>query len=113
MNDFRGVPTFDELAPYITNRFTVLRAPYMEWSNLARLAIQGLPYNAQRLVGLEAYINELRAELRKAVILAAEHLTEEQLEQLRSQARMSKYAWRSLKKNRAVTIKNGFMLVSY
>ena len=41
-------------------------------------------------------------------LVASEHFTEEQLELLRNQARMSKYAWKTLKKNRAITTGNGF-----
>jgi hypothetical protein len=108
-----SVPRFDELASSIAQGFATLRAPYMPWANLARRAVQGLPYNAQRLAELEVYINARRAELRKVVVVASEHLTEEQLEQLRNRAQMSKYAWRSLKKRRPVTIRHGFTLVSY
>ena len=113
MTDLTSAPNFDELASSIEAAFFALRVPYMQWANLARRAIQGLPYNAHRLAELETYINSMRAELRKAVLVASEHFAEEQLELLRSQARMSKYAWRSLKKNCAITIKNGFSLVSY
>src|SRR5713226_7279953 len=113
MTNYTDLPSFDELASFIEERFAKLRIPYMEWANLARLAIQGLPYNMQRLAELESFINERRAELRTAVIIASEHFDEEQLVQLRDQAHMSKYAWRSLKKNHPVTIKDGFKLVSY
>jgi len=101
------------IASSITQGFAALRAPYMQWANLARLAVQGLPYDVQRLAELETYINARRAELRKVVLVASEHLTEEQLEQLRNRAKMSKYAWRSLKKKRPVTVRHGFTLVSY
>lgn len=107
------VPDHDELAILICSKFTALRNPYMQWANLARLAIQGLPYDVQQLVRLEAHINTIRAELRTAVILASEYFTDEQLEQLRSEAKMSKYAWRTLKKNKPITVKNGFWLISY
>lgn len=113
MTNYTDLPSFDELASLIREQFAKLRTPYMEWANLARLAIQGLPYNSQRLAELEIFINERRAELRTVVIIASEHFDEEQLTWLRDQARMSKYAWRSLKKNRPVTIKDGFKLVSY
>src|SRR5437588_1430524 len=113
MTNYTDLPSFDELASFIAERFAILRMPYMEWANLARLAIQGLPYNAHRLAELETFINERRAELRTAVIIASEHFDEEQLTRLRDQARTSKYAWRSLKKNRPVTVKDGFTLVSY
>jgi hypothetical protein len=108
-----SVPSFDELASSIAQGFAALRTPYMQWANLARRAVQGLPYDAGRLRELEAYINAKRAELRTIVVVASEHLTEEQLEQLRDRAQMSKYAWRSLKKKRLVTIRHGFTLVSY
>ena len=113
MTNFTDLSSFEELASFITERFAKLHTPYMEWANLARLAIQGLPYNAHRLAELETFINERRAELRTAVIIASEHFDEEQLTRLRDQARTSKYAWRSLKKNRPVTVKDGFTLVSY
>jgi len=32
---------------------------------------------------------------------------------MRNQAHMSKNAWKSLKKNRLIAIKNGFSLISY
>jgi len=108
-----SVPSFDELASSIAQGFAALRAPYMQWANLARRAVQGLPHDARRLAELEAYINARREELRKAVVVASEHLTEKQLEQVRDRAQMSKYAWRSFKKMRPVTIRYGFTLVSY
>jgi hypothetical protein len=85
----------------------------MEWANLARQAIQELNYNAGRLSEIETCINSQREELRKAVIIASEHFEEALLVELRNQAHMSKTAWKSLKKNRPITIKNGFTLVSY
>jgi|SRR5579872_5404285 len=106
-------PPVDELVSFIVDRFAQLRTPYLEWANLARLAIQGLPYDRQRLGELEVSIYQQRAELRVAIILASEHLDEEQLTWLRDEAHMSKTAWKSLKKNRPITIKNGFTLVTY
>src|SRR5947209_8779508 len=108
-----STPTFDELASFIQERFDELRSPYMQWTNLARLIIQGRPYNAQSFAEVQSYINNKRTELRKAVLLASEHLTEAELECLRSQAHMSKTAWRSLQRNAPITIKNGFKLISY
>ena len=108
-----SIPDYDELSTFISYTFSTLRAPYMEWANLARLAIQGLHYNPRRLTELEDFINARREELRKAVIIASEHFEEAMLVELRNQARMSKTAWKSLKKNVPVTIKNGFSLVSY
>src|SRR5205807_7902089 len=99
-------PNFDEMASFIQARFDELRIPYMQWANLARLIIQGRPFNAQRFVEVESYINSKRAELRKAVLIASEHFTDAQLERLRSQAHMSKTAWRSLQKNAPITLKN-------
>ncbi len=108
-----SIPDYEELSTFISYTFSTLRAPYMEWANLARRAIQGLHYNTRRLSELEDFINAQREELRKAVIIASEHFEEATLVELRNQAHMSKTAWRSLKKNRPVTIKNGFTLVSY
>jgi uncharacterized membrane protein YfbV (UPF0208 family) len=108
-----SVPSFEELTLAIEQGFTALRVPYQQWADLARRAIQKLPYNAQWLAQLENEINQKRAALRNIVLLASEHLTEEQLAQLRNRARMSKYAWKSLKKRRPVTLKSGFTLVSY
>lgn len=113
MPDMKPFPNFIELASFIKEEYDSLRTPYMQWANLARLAIQSLPYDAQRLAELETYINHKRAKLRKAILIASEHFPEEHLELLRSQARMSKYAWRTLKKNRPVNIKHGFTLISY
>ena len=108
-----SMPDYEELSSFISYKFAALRAPYMEWANLARLAIQGLPYDRQKLGELEVSIYQQRAELRTAVILASEHLEDEQLTWLRDQANMSKTAWKSLKKNCPITIKNGFTLVTY
>jgi hypothetical protein len=107
------VPDFDALSTFIAQKFDELRSPYMEWSNIARCFVQGLPYSVQRLVTVEAFINITRAELRKAVMIASEHFTEEQLDQLRYHARMSKQAWKSLKNRRPVSIPYGFSLVCY
>jgi hypothetical protein len=108
-----NVPPFEELFFIVESGFAGLRLPYRQWSDLARRAIQKLPYDARRLEQLEAEINQKRAALRRSILLASEHLTEEQLNQLRNRAQMSKYAWRSLKKSRPVTLKSGFTLVSY
>ncbi len=106
-------PTFEKLATSIEAGFAELRVPYRQWADLARLAIQGAPYDARSRAALEHFINAKRAQLRKEVLIASEHLTEEQLEHLRERARMSKYAWNSLKSTRPVNIKSGFTLVSY
>ena len=107
------IPDYVELSTFIASTFSTLRAPYMEWANLARRAIQGLQYNAGRLSELEDFINARREGLRRAVMLASEHFEEALLVELRNQAQMSKAAWKSLKKNGPITIKNGFTLVSY
>ena len=107
------IPDYEELSTFISGTFSTLRAPYMEWANLARRAIRGMHYNAGRLSELEDFINARREELRKAVMLASEHFEEALLVELRNQAHMSKTAWRSLKKQGPITIKNGFKLVSY
>jgi len=108
-----SIPDFEELSSFISSKFSTLRAPYMEWANLARHAIRGLQYNSRRLSELEDIINTRRDELRKAVIIASEHFEEALLVELRNEAHMSKTAWKSLKKNCPITIKNGFTLVSY
>lgn len=108
-----SIPDYEELSALISYTFSTLRAPYMEWANLARLAIQGLQYNTRRLSELEDFINARRDGLRKAVIIASEHFEEAALVELRNQAHMSKTAWKSLKKKGPITIKNGFTLVSY
>jgi hypothetical protein len=107
------IPNYEELSTFISSTFSTLRAPYMEWANLARRAIQGLQYNSDRLSELEDFINARREVLRKAVMMASEHFDEALLVELRNKAHMSKTAWRSLKKNGPITIKNGFKLVSY
>ena len=106
-------PSFVELTSFISSTFATLRTPYMEWSNLARQAIQGLPYNGQKLAELEQFINRQRAALRKAILLASEHYEDAQLAQLRDEAGMSKCAWKSLKKSKNITLRNGFTLLSY
>ena len=108
-----SIPDYEELSTFISRTFSTLRTPYLEWANLARRAIRGLQYNADRLSELEDFINARRAELRMAVILASEHFEDALLVELRNQAHMSKTAWRTLKKQGPVTIKNGFKLLSY
>ena len=108
-----SIPNYEELASFISYTFSTLRAPYMEWANLARRAIQGLSYNEYRFAELEDFINLRRDELRLAVLLASEHFEEATLVELRSSARMSKTAWKSLRKKGPITMKNGFSLLSY
>lgn len=113
MTNLTSVPDFDEISIYIKERVDALRAPAGQWADLARCAIQGLPHDARQLASLERHINSIRAELRSVVLAASEHFTEEELTILRKRAGMSKHAWRSFKKNRAVTTRNGFSLVIY
>jgi len=51
-----------------------------------------------------------QAILLKAVLVASEHFTEAQLDLLRTLARKSKNAWKSLKKSSPNMLKNGFSL---
>ncbi len=113
MTDLTSVPDFDEVTAFIKERVDTLRIPASQWADLARLANQGLPHDSRRLAQLETQINAIRAELRSVVFAASEHFTEDELTLLRKQAGMSKHAWRSFKKNRAVTTKHGFSLVIY
>ena len=113
MPDMTFVPDFDEIASQIKQRFDALRVPYRQWADLARLAIQVLPYDVKALAGLETSINTQRAALRKLILVASEHFTEEQLTLLRKHVEMSTSAWKSLKSHRPVTIKHGFYLVIY
>ena len=113
MPNLSSVPNFDEVSAFIKEKVEAMRTPVEQWADLARRAVQGLPHDAYRLAELEARINALRAELRSVVLAASEHFTDEQLNCLRRQARMSKYAWRTLKTRRTVNTKNGFSLVIY
>ena len=103
----------DDLQSFIIATFTSLREPYMAWANLARSAVQGLPFDSSRLVELQTLINDRRAQLRQAIILASEFFDDEQLLRLRNQAHMSKAAWNSHKKAVEINLKNGFKLISY
>jgi hypothetical protein len=113
MADFASVPDFDEVTTCIVQRFEAMRPLMSQWADLARLAVQGLPHDAARLADLERRLNLLRADLRAFVLVASEHFSDSQLEVLRRRASMSKYAWRMLKKQRAVTTRHGFTLVSF
>jgi hypothetical protein len=113
MPNLASVPDFDEVTAFIKQRVDAMHTPVQQWADLARLAVQGLPYDANRLAELEAYINAIRAELRGVVLAASEHFPEEKLNVLRKNVGMSKYAWRSVQKKQAVTLKNGFSLVIY
>ncbi len=113
MFNLATIPDFEEVTLYIQERVVAMREPAREWADLARLAVQGQPYDSKRLAILEAYINTLRAQLRGVVLAAIEHFTDEQINTLRKKAGMSKCAWRSLQKPQAITIKNGFSLVIF
>jgi hypothetical protein len=113
MPNLTSVPDFDNLSVFIKERVDVMRAPVLEWADLARLAVQGLPHDIHRLAELEAHINAMRAELRSVVIAASEHFSDEQLNKLRKGVGISKYAWRTLKKSRPVTTRYGFSLIIY
>jgi hypothetical protein len=113
MPNLTSVPDFEEITAFIKERVDAMRIPAQQWADLARLAIQGLPHDTRRLAELEGYINVIRAELRSVVLAASEHFPEEKLNILRKNVGMSKYAWRSAQKKRAVTLKNGFSLVIY
>lgn len=108
-----SIPIYDELASFIADRFATLRMPYSEWANLARQAIQGQPYDGQKLARLESFINEQRTELRRAVVIASEHFDDKQIISLREKAGMSKPAWKSLKNPRPVNLKDGFKLICF
>ncbi len=103
----------DNLQSFIIETFTSLREPYMAWADLARRAVQGYPFDGEKLNELQSLINARRAQLRQAIILASEFFADEQLAQLRTQARMSKFAWSSHKKPDEINLKNGFKLISY
>jgi hypothetical protein len=113
MIDLTRVPDFDTVSTLLKEKVGAMRTPARQWADLARLAIQDLPYDAYRLAELEDRINHIRVELRRMVLAASEHFDEEQLQQLRKQAGMSKTAWRAAKDKRAVTIRHGFSLVIY
>lgn len=113
MIDLTRVPDFDTVSALLKEKVSTMRTPARQWADLARLAIQGLPYDTYRLAELEDRINRIRVELRRMVLAASEHFDEAQLQQLRKQAGMSKTAWRAAKDKRAVTIRHGFSLVIY
>ena len=113
MTNLTSVPDFDEVTAFIKERVDTMRTPASQWADLARLAVQGLPHDAYRLAELETRINAIRVELRRVILSASEHFTEDQLNLLRKQVGMSKTAWRAAKTKRAVTIKHGFSLVIY
>jgi hypothetical protein len=103
----------DDLQSFIIETFTSLREPYMAWADLARRAVQGYPFDGEKLIEIQSFINDRRSQLRQALILASEFFDDQQLIQLRNQARMSKSAWNSHKKPGEINLKNGFKLISY
>jgi hypothetical protein len=113
MPNLTSIPDFDEVTAFIKQRVDAMRTPARQWADLARLAVQGLPYDTDWLAELEAYINTIRAEMRSVILAAAEHFSDEKLDILRKNVGMSKYAWRSAQKKQAVTLKSGFSLVIY
>jgi hypothetical protein len=113
MPNLTSIPDFNEVSVFIKEKVGAMRVPVLQWADLARLAVQGLPHDRYRLAELEAHINAIRAELRSVVIVASEHFSDEQLNQLRKDIGMSKHAWRALKKRRPVTTKHGFSLIIY
>ncbi len=113
MDESTFIPKFDQLVDRIAREVASLREPQKQWADIARLAIQGLPHDSQSLAALENYINQARSRIRKDILIASEHFTEEQLELLRKRAVMSKYAWRNYKRSERITTKNGFRLLIY
>lgn len=111
MPDFTSAPYFEELTVSIKAKVEVLYPLYRQWADLARLAIQGLPYDVQLLTNIQVRINALRAELRRDILVASEHYSPDLLDIIRRETGLSKYSWRMLKKKRAVTLKHGFTLV--
>ncbi len=113
MTSYASAANFDRLSSYIVEKWIILVPLASEWAELARKSVRGLPYNERRLTEIEKYINLLRPELRRAVLVASEHFTDEQLSQLQKRAIISKTGWRALRKDAALTRKNGFSLMVY
>ncbi len=113
MTSYASAANFEELSLYITKKRAEMEPLAAEWADLARKAIQGLHYNRHRLADLEIRINNLRPELRRAILVASEHFTDEQLLQLQRRAKISKTGWRALRKDALLTLKNGFSLMVY
>jgi|SRR5437762_4533026 hypothetical protein len=113
MPNLTSIPDFDEVSAFIKERVDAMRPQVLQWADLARLAVQGLPHDTCRLAELEAHINAVRAELRSVVIAASEHFSDQQLNQLRKDVGMSKYGWRTLRQWRPVTTRYGFSLIIY
>ncbi len=113
MSSYTSAPDFEELSSYIIEKRATMEPLAAEWADLARRAVQGLHYNRYRYAYLETCINNLRPELRIAVLVASEHFTDKQLRQLQKRARISKKGWRALRKDALLTLKNGFSLMVY
>jgi len=113
MSSYASAPDFYELSSYIIEKRKSLEPLAAEWADLARRAVQGLHYNRHRFADLEIRINNLRPELRRAVLVASEHFTDRQLRQLQRRAKISKTGWRALRKDALLTLKNGFSLMVY
>ena len=78
MPDLTSLPDFDEVRAFIKERVDAMRAPVLQWADLARLAVQGLPHDALQLAELESHINSKRTELRYVVIAASENFSDQQ-----------------------------------
>ena len=113
MSSYASAPDFGELSSYIIEKRAAMEPFAAEWADLARRAVQGLHYNRYRYAYLETCINDLRPELRRAVLVASEHFTDGQLIQLQRRAKISKSGWRALRKDALLTLRNGFSLMVY
>jgi hypothetical protein len=113
MIDLTSAPDFEQITTFIQQRVEAMRPAAHQWADLARQAVQNLPYDAERLTALASYLNTIRAELRRVVLAASEHFSEDQLTLLRKRVGMSKAAWRAAKSRRNITIKHGFSLIIF
>ena len=113
MTSFTSADDLEKLSSYIIEKRAVLEPLAREWADLARKAIQGSHYNRYRFADLEIRINNIRPELRRAILIASEHFTDEQLRQLQRRAKISKSGWRALRKDASLTLKNGFSLIIF
>ncbi len=113
MISYASAANFEELSAYIIEKRAAMEPLAAEWADLARKAIQGLHYNRYRYADLETRINNLRPELRRAILVASEHFTQEQLNVLQKRAKISKKGWRALRKDALLTLKNGFTLMIF
>ena len=113
MTSFASAANFEELSSYIIKKRAAMEPLAAEWADLALKAIQGFDYNRHRFADLEIRINNLRPELRRAILVASEHFTEEELNLLQKRAKISKKGWRALRKDALLTLKNGFSLMIF